>query len=165
MSIKKMTILAVFTTISLTIFMIESTLPALAPIPGIKLGLSNIVTLVVLALFGWKEAGLVLFMRIFLSCLFTGQIIYTTYSVMGGVFCYITMTFFHWLFQHHFIFLTSIMGAIAHNIGQILAAYLLVWNGAILVYLPILLISAVLTGLFTGLCAHFFIRQFKKLHL
>lgn len=165
MNVKKMTILAMFTTIALTIFIIESALPALAPIPGIKLGLANIVTLVVLLLFGWKEAFLVLFMRIFLSSLFTGQIVYLMYSMMGGFFCYIAMVLLNGIFQGHFIFLTSIFGAIFHNIGQIIAAYLLLWNGAILVYIPILIISAIVTGLFTGLCAHFSVKHLRKLHL
>lgn len=165
MNVKKMTILAMFTTIALTIFIIESMLPALAPIPGIKLGLANIVTLVVLLLFGWKEAFLVLFMRIFLSSLFTGQLVYLMYSVMGGLFCYMAMVLLNAIFQGHFIFLTSIFGAIFHNIGQIIAAYLLLWNGAIFVYIPILMISAIVTGLFTGLCAHFSVKHLRKLHL
>ena len=55
----------------------------------------------------------------------------------------------------HFLFITSIFGALAHNAGQLLAAWLIVRNPGILTYVPFLTISGIVTGLFTGLCAHY----------
>lgn len=155
MKIQKLTILALFTSLALIIFTIESAIPNLIPIPGIKLGLANIITLVVLCNYSAKDTFLVLIMRILLSAFFFGQAISLMYSLTGGFLCFISMLWMHKLLQGHFLFLTSIAGAIFHNLGQLAIAYLITKVPGVLAYLPFLLLSAVLTGLFTGLCAHF----------
>lgn len=155
MNIKKLTLLGVFTALALIIFIVESALPPLAPIPGIKLGLANVITLILLLNYSEKDAFLVLFMRIILSGLFAGQFIYVIYSLAGGLLCYLAMMIVNKLLHGHYIFLTSIVGSCFHNIGQILIALLITQVWGIVAYLPILLISGILTGLFTGLCAHF----------
>jgi len=155
MSIKKMVTLALFTTIALTIFVIESALPPIAPIPGIKLGLANIVTLVVLVHYGSKDAFFVLMLRIILASIFAGQIISFAYSLCGGCLCLLSMCICNKLLHNKYIYVTSIIGAIFHNIGQIIIACVLLQSLSIMVYLPILLISSIITGLFTGLCSHF----------
>ena len=86
MGIRKITILGILTAVALTIFMIESALPALAPIPGIKLGLANIVTLFILLRFKVMDACLALFVRIILASVFAGQMVSLLYSICGGVF-------------------------------------------------------------------------------
>ena len=73
MHTRKLTILALFTTLALVIYSVESLLPPVAPLPGIKLGLANIVTLLVLHLYSAKDAALVLLARILLSALLFGQ--------------------------------------------------------------------------------------------
>lgn len=163
MSTKKMTRLALFTTIALIIFTVESALPALAPIPGIKLGLANIITLVVLRYYGVKDAFIVLIMRILLASFFFGQALSLLYSLVGGICCLLIMYLINKLLSGQYIYLTSITGAIAHNLGQLGVAFLITQIEGILVYLPFLLISGVLTGLFTGLCAHFVNRYIKSL--
>lgn len=150
-----MVLLAMFSTIALTIFVIESMLPPLAPIPGIKLGLANVVTLILLVCFNEKDALLVLFVRILLGSICAGQLMSFMYSLCGGLLCFITMALINRLLKKQFIFITSVFGALAHNVGQIAVAIVLTASLSILVYLPILLISAVLTGLFTGFCAWF----------
>lgn len=155
MKTKKITMLGLLTTIALTIFMIESALPALAPIPGIKLGLSNIVTLFILLRFNVKDAVLVLIIRIILASVFAGQMVSFIYSICGGILCLLVMALVNKLLDRKFIFLTSVLGAMAHNIGQILAAYFVLGMSGIFVYVPFLLISGVVTGLFTGFICHF----------
>lgn len=155
MSTKKMTTLALFTTIALIIFTVESALPALAPIPGIKLGLANIITLFVLKHMGGKDALIVLLMRILLASFFFGQALSLLYSLAGGLCCLLVMYLINKLLHGRYLYLTSIMGAIAHNFGQLTVAYLITKVEGVLVYLPFLLISGIVTGLFTGLCAHF----------
>lgn len=150
-----MVLLAMFSTIALTIFVIESMLPPLAPIPGIKLGLANVVTLILLVCFNEKDALLVLFVRILLGSICAGQLMSFLYSLCGGLLCFLTMALINRLLKKQFIFITSVFGALAHNVGQIAVAIVLTSSLSILVYLPILLISAVLTGLFTGFCAWF----------
>lgn len=163
MSTKRMTRLALFTTIALIIFTVESSLPALAPIPGIKLGLANIITLVVLRYLSAKDALIVLIMRILLASFFFGQALSLLYSLVGGICCLFIMHLINRLLSGQYIYLTSIAGAIAHNLGQISVAFLITQVDGVIIYLPFLLISGILTGLFTGLCAHFLDKYIKSL--
>lgn len=155
MKLNKITTLALFTTLALIIFTIENAIPTLIPIPGIKLGLANIITLVVLHNYSPKDTLLVLLMRILLASFFFGQAISLLYSLAGGLLCFAAMLLIHRLLQGHYLFLISIVGAIFHNLGQLAVAYLITEVPGVLVYLPFLLLSAILTGLFTGLCAQF----------
>jgi heptaprenyl diphosphate synthase len=155
MKTKKLTLLALFTAIALVISLIETALPVLVPIPGIKLGLSNIITLIMLLSFKPSETFFVLISRILLTSIFSGQMTSFLYSLAGGILCFLTMLIINRILNNHFIFLTSMLGAVAHNIGQLLTAFFLVRTAGVLAYLPILLISGIITGLFTGLCAHF----------
>lgn len=158
MKTQRMTMLGLFTTIALTIFMIEAAIPTLIPIPGIKLGLANIVTLFVLLRYNGRDAAIVLAARIILSSIFGGQMVYFLYSICGGFFCLIAMILMNRFLKGHFIYLTSVVGAVFHNMGQITAAYVILQMSGILVYVPFLMISGVITGLFTGLVCHFFNR-------
>lgn len=155
----KLTILSLMTAVSLMIYFLESLLPSPVPIPGIKLGLANIITLVVLKRFGAGEALPVLLCRILLSCFFFSQAIGLAYSLTGGLLCLLTMAVLNRLMQGRFLCLTSIFGAIAHNLGQIAVAYALTSVPGVLSYLPFLMLSAAVTGLFTGLCAHFALKH------
>lgn len=155
MRTRRITMFGLLTTIALTIFMIESALPALAPIPGIKLGLANIVTLFILLRFQVRDAVLVLFIRIILASVFAGQMVSFLYSICGGVLCLAVMALVNRLLDKKFIFLTSVFGAIAHNIGQILAAYFVLGMSGVFVYVPFLLLSGVVTGLFTGVICYY----------
>ena len=163
MSIRKLTTLAMFTTLALIIFTIESAIPPLVPIPGIKLGLANIITLVVLQSFSPKDAFFVLLTRILLSTLLFGQAMSLLYSLAGGICCFVAMYLVNRLLQGHFLYLTSIIGALFHNLGQLLVAYLLTSVPGVLAYLPFLLLSGILTGLFPGLCAQFTLKYLLPL--
>lgn len=159
---KKMVILSLLTTIALTIFMIESYLPPLLPIPGIKLGLSNIVTLLVILLWGFKEGALLSFMRITLGSIFAGQMMSFIYSLSGGILCLLAMcTFKRIFFKEDMIWIISVIGAIFHNIGQILAACVFLSNLSLLMYFPVLLISGIVTGFFTGVAVQYLVRKNK----
>lgn len=155
----KLTILAMFTAVSLIIFIIESQFPPLAPIPGIKLGLANIITLLLLVWFGWREAFAVLILRIGLGSIFAGQIMSLMYSLAGGLLCFIVMSVCMRFFKKDGIWITSVFGAIAHNIGQITAAVLLTSTLQVAAYLPVLIISGVITGAFTGIAARCIVRN------
>lgn len=154
-NIQRMVLLAMFATIALTIFVIESMLPPLAPIPGIKLGLANVITLILLVCFNERDALLVLFVRILLGSICAGQMMSFMYSLCGGLLCFFVMSVINRLLQKKYIFITSVFGAIGHNIGQIIVAIIMTSSLSILLYLPLMMISAILTGLFTGFCAWF----------
>ena len=156
--VKRLTTLALLTTIALTIFVVESAIPTLVPIPGVKLGLANIVTLFVLKRYKFSDAAIVLAMRIIL----TGQAVSFIYSVSGGFLCLIVMAAVNKLLRGQYIFLTGILGAVSHNAGQILAAFFILRLSGIFAYMPFLVISGVITGLFTGLVCFFADRYIPK---
>lgn len=162
MNSKKLTTLAMFTTLALVIFAVESAIPPLLPIPGIKLGLANIITLVLLRNTSARNTFLVLLVRILLSCLLFGQAMSLLYSLAGGILCFLIMWLINGLLQGHFLYLTSILGAVFHNLGQLAVAYFLTAVPGVLAYLPFLLISGIITGLFTGLCARFAQRYLRR---
>lgn len=163
MHTRKLTVLALFATLALAIYSAESLLPPVVPLPGIKLGLANIITLLVLYLYNARDAALVLLARVLLSALLFGQAMSLLYSLCGGLLCFAAMTLASRLLHRHFPELTSILGGIFHNIGQILAALLITAVPGVLVYLPYLLISGIVTGLFTGLCTRFALRCLRRL--
>lgn len=162
MRIKKLTTLALFTALAMIIFSVESAIPPLVPIPGIKLGLANIITLVVLSLYTPKDTLAVLLTRILLSTFLFGQAMSLLYSLMGGFCCFAAMVLINRLLQKHHLYLTSMFGAIFHNLGQLFVAYLLTEVPGVLAYLPFLLLSGIITGLFTGLCAQFTLKYLSK---
>ena len=160
---KHMTTLALFTTLALAIYSIEAAIPPLVPIPGIKLGLANIITLIVLRNFSAKDAFCVLIARILIASFLFGQAISMLYSLAGGILCLIVMLLINKLLQGHCLFLTGIFGALSHNAGQLVVALLLTSSLAPLSYIPFFVISGCLTGLFTGLCATFAQTYLSKL--
>ena len=154
-STKQITVLALFTTIALAVYYAESLLPPIVPIPGIKLGLANIITLILIKKASIKDAFLVLLMRILIAGFLFGQAMSLLYSLTGGIFSLVSMYLVYKLLQGHFTFLTGIFGALFHNLGQLLVAMLLVSGTAPLAYLPFFILSSMITGTFTGLCAHY----------
>lgn len=154
-STKHITVLALFTTIALAVYYAESLLPPVVPIPGIKLGLANIITLTLIKKASIKDAFLVLLMRILIAGFLFGQAMSLLYSLTGGIFSLVSMYLIYKLLQGHFTWLTGIFGALFHNLGQLLVAMLLVSGTAPLAYLPFFILSSMITGAFTGLCAHY----------
>ena len=149
---KRLTVDALFTAIALTIFVVELAIPSVG-IPGVKLGLANIVTVATVFLIGPWDAGAILLCRILLGGIFTGQAMALWYSLAGGTLCWLTMIALRRVVTKKQIWVMSVVGAIAHNIGQILVALLVTRTAAILYYLPVLMVSGVLAGLFTGAAA------------
>lgn len=162
MKTRKLTRMALLTTVALTIFMVEAQIPPLVPIPGVKLGLANIITVYTMFALGPKEAGLIFLTRILLGSVFSGQMMSLIYSLSGGTLCYLTMLFMRKLVTGKQIWVLSVLGAIAHNIGQICAAMYVLGSAAVLYYLPVLMISGMLAGLFTGLCAQVVLERLPK---
>lgn len=142
------------TAVALIIFIVEAQLPPLLPVPGIKLGLSNVVTLFALFAVGPSMAFLVLIARIVLGGLLTGQVVSMTYSLAGGLLSFVVCACIYRFFPRNQVFVVSVISAVLHNVGQIAVAALMTSAG-IFAYLPLLTVSGIITGLFTGLCAQF----------
>lgn len=155
MPVKKLTVLALFATLSLAIYAVESVIPPLVPIPGFKLGLANIITVILLRNTSAKDAFLVLIARILLSALLFGHALSLLYSLSGGVLSLLLMMLGTKLLQKRLFFLTGALGGLAHNAGQLIVALIVTATPGIVSYLPFLILSGILTGLFTGLCGEY----------
>ena len=159
MKTNKLTYMALLTAIALTIFVVEAQIPALVPIPGVKLGLSNIVTVFAVFTLGGREACAILFCRIFLGAIFAGNFSTIFYSAGGGA-CAILITIgLKFVLTKKQLWVAGCMGAIAHSIGQMTVAVLVSGTVSLLLYLPVMILISIVTGLFTGLCAQFLVNR------
>ena len=160
---KKLAFMALLTAMALTIFVIEAQIPAPVPIPGVKLGLANIITLTAMVLIGRKEAGVVLFLRIVMGAMFAGNPSTILYSAAGGLLAYVAMCLLVGIIPESRLWLTSAISAVCHNAGQLLACVLIVKTPGVLVYAPALMASGIITGLFTGFAAMYLIKALRKM--
>ncbi|MCM1102427.1 MAG: Gx transporter family protein [Clostridium sp.] len=155
MSTKKLTYMSLLLAAALILYVIELRLPGPVPIPGVKLGLANIIT--VLALYRLKpsEAALIVIARVILGAIFAGSMSAFLFSACGAVVCLCGMIPFVRAMsgQPRYIPLCSVLGAMLHNAGQMAAAFWILRSVGVLAYLPILMVAGGIAGLFTGICA------------
>jgi heptaprenyl diphosphate synthase len=162
MKTRKLCILALLAAIALSIWAAEAAIPPIVPLPGIRLGLANVVTLLTLYLYGRREAAAVLAVRLILGAALAGTLMSFLYSLAGGLFALGVMALLRPRVGEKRVWMLSAYAAAAHNIGQLLAARLVMGTPGLWWYLPPLLLSGVLTGAFTGLCARFVLPVLKK---
>lgn len=151
---KQLTLCAVLTAMALALSYLENFFPlSLAiPIPGVKLGLANIVTVFALYALGPGQALMILIARCFLGAVFAGNMNALIFSLLGGVTAMGMMILLS-RFRKLSVYGVSVGGAAAHNCGQVAAAIITLGNSAPLYYLPILLGVSLFTGALTGLIA------------
>ena len=148
--------------LALIIFIVESRIPTLAPIPGMKLGLANIITVYAVYRFKPSEAAMILAVRLILGSVFAGNLSALMYSAAGAVCCLAGMIIMRKLIPEKNLYLASAAGAVFHNTGQILAACLIMRSSAVFFYYPFLIVSGIIAGLFTGFCALFVLKRLKR---
>lgn len=165
-NVRKMVLLAIMVSQAIVLSIIESWIPvsALVPgIPGIKLGLANIVTLIALIFFGTGEALVVVAVRSFLTSIFGGGPTVLLFSMTGGILSALVMALLFKRLSRVFGMVgISVAGAVTHNAGQLIVAALLLRDWAVFGYLPVLLGSGVVMGCFVGLCSGFLSTALKK---
>ena len=149
--LRRLTRCAVLTALALALSVAEGLVPltVLFPLPGLRLGLANLVTTYALCRLSGREALLILVCRCLLGSLLGGNLMALAFSLTGGLLALGTMALLvrcSWLS----LFGVSIAGAAAHNTGQILAAMAVLLSRAPLVYLPPLLRCSLVTGAVTG---------------
>ena len=159
MKTRKLTTLALLCAIALTIFMVEAQIPPIVPLPGVKLGLANIVTVFAVFALGAKEAAAVLFVRIFLGAVFAGNFSTILYSAAGGVCAIGVSILLKKVLTGKQLWVAGCLGAVAHSIGQMAMAVLLTGTPGLVLYLPVMIVISILTGCFTGLCAQFLVNR------
>lgn len=161
MRARKVTQLALLTGIALIIFIVEMQIPNPFPIPGIKLGLANIITVYAIYRYRAREVAMVVLARILLASIFSSNMVAFLYSLAGSVLCLAGMLLLKRIIDEQHIWIGSVFGAVLHNIGQIAVAVLLLGT-SVLVYLPFLLVSGCLAGAFTGICAQFVLKRLPR---
>ena len=159
---KKLTVLSLLTAVALIIFVVEAQIPALVPIPGVKLGLSNIVTIFAVWVLSPRDAIAVLVARIFLGAVFAGNFSTIFYSLGGGALAILTTIGLKYVLQNNQLWIAGCLGAIAHSIGQMAVALLITQTYTLIIYLPLMLVCSIITGLFTGLCAQILVKRSKS---
>lgn len=158
MNAKKLTELALLTTIALTIFIVELRIPNSIPIPGAKLGLANIITVYAVYRYSARETAMILLTRILLGAIFGGNLMALLYSLSGGALCFAGMLLLHRVIPKNWIWLCSVFGAVFHNIGQIAVAVFIAGWGMVS-FLPFLLVTGCAAGAFTGGCAQLILKR------
>lgn len=163
---KRLTLCAVLIALALALSYTERFIPLqmVIPLPGVKLGLANIVTLVALYLLGPKAAFAILIPRCIFGAVFGGGITGLAFSLTGGILAMVTMMLAKKL-PIFSIYGISILGAAAHSVGQILAAMVLMNSVYIGAYLPYLLIVALFTGFATGAAGAGILRALKTANI
>lgn len=162
MNTKRLVTLGIFLSISIVLSIVESFLPVI-PIVGAKLGLANIMTLVILSLYSEKDAFVVVILRIVLVSMLRGSLGSPGFflSLGGGLSAYLLMAIFLRL-KVFSITSVSVMGSLGHSVGQIIVAIMILSMNEMIYYLPFLFLIAIPTGLFTGSVAKKFIDITKK---
>ena len=152
MNVKKLTALSSSVALAMVLSFLETLIPPLVSVPGIKLGLANTVTVFLIYFFSVREAATVSFIRVCLSSLLFGSTVSLLYSASGALLSFIGMALIK-LLPISSPTSVSICGGVLHNAGQIICAALIMENAAIALYLPPLIISGTVTGLAIGALA------------
>lgn len=161
--VRRLTELAVLTAVALIIFVVELQIPNPFPIPGIKLGLANIVTVYAVYHYKASEVAAMVAVRLVLGAVFSGNFTALIYSASGSVLCLLGMLILRRFIDEKHLWTASVFGAVLHNTGQMAAAVIVMQTVQLLLYYPFLLVSGCLSGAFTGLCAQFVTMRLKKL--
>ena len=165
MKSKRTATLGLLTGIALILFIVEAQIPPLISIPGVKIGLANIVTVFTVFYFSPRDGILVLFSRILLGAVFAGNGVSLIYSAAGGLAAILMTILLKPVLNKNQIWIAGCLGAIAHGFAQCLVAIPIsgiAFSLICLIYLPVLVVCGVITGTFTGLCAQVLLNRGSK---
>lgn len=163
---KRMIILALLVAMASVLHIVESWLPLPVPVPGVKLGLANIISLFVIVAYGWRDAVAVAVLRVLIGSLFGGTFFGPAFamSLSGALFSLLAMAYAkrHW---HPFFSLIgiSVIGAVVHNLAQMSVAAWIVSSAGLLWYVPYLLLFALPTGVATGITTVYLLAKVPRL--
>ena len=159
MNIKKLTRLSLLTALSLILFVVELQIPSPFPVPGIKLGLANIITVFLVFSYRPREAALSVAARVTLGSFF-GGLSTLAYSAAGAAASRASILLIKRFVNDRHIWTVSVIGAVFHNMAQLFTAFFIMGAG-ILPYTPFLLLSGCLAGGFCGVCAQLVVLKFR----
>ncbi len=160
MNTKKLTFLSLSVALSMILSFIESQIPPFVAIPGIKLGLSNAVTVFLLYTYTWREAGAVSLIRVLLSSLLFGSPVSLIYSLAGAAVSFTVMACAKLVPIFNEISVST-LGGVFHNAAQTVVACIVMENVGIASYLPVLILSGTLAGVGVGLISGILVKKLK----
>jgi len=155
---KKLSLTALFAVIALIIFIVEAQIPLPVRVPGLKLGLANIVTLFILFLggmWGARDVFMVLLVRVLLAAFITGNLMSLLFSFTGGMLALLVMLAVKQTLKNAPIPVVSVAGALAHNAGQLAIAAVIMGSTSVFFYSPMLVAGGIISGLLTGFTVSF----------
>ncbi|MBR4991495.1 MAG: Gx transporter family protein [Clostridia bacterium] len=158
MKASKLSLLALSVSLAMILSFVESQIPAMVAIPGVKVGLANIVVVFALYKLGWKPAAVISLTRVFLVGLLFGNGISILYSFTGAIVSFVVML----LLKKAKVFSTmavSVAGGVLHNLGQIAMACVIMGTDVLRYYAPFLILSGTLAGIVIGVLAAIMIRR------
>ena len=148
---RKMTLLANFLAIAIVLNIIESLIPVI-PVPGAKLGFANIVTLVILYMYSFKDSAALTVLRVILVSLLTAKFLNPVFFMsLGGAVMAMTAMGISKRMNFFGVLGVSVIGSIFHSIGQVIAGIFVIGSTAVLLYLPIMLFLSIPAGALTGI--------------
>lgn len=158
---KRLVTLSALIAVAMILSYIESMIPAFVAVPGVKVGLSNIATVFALYALGWPYAIIVSVIRVLLSALLFGNAVSLIYSLSGAALALLSMILLKKLDKLSSVGI-SVVGGVCHNIGQVIAACLVMETAAISLYVIPLTISGTIAGIVIGLVAGNLVERVKK---
>ena len=161
MKTKKVAFLGLSIALAMILSFVESQIPALVAIPGIKVGLPNLVMVFLLYKVGWKETVIVSIIRVVLVSMLFGNVQTMAFSVAGAALSLTGMIILKKLNLFSCIAI-SVVGGVLHNVGQIIMACLITQTAGIVTYLPVLLISGTVAGVVIGLIGGMLVKRLDR---
>ena len=162
MKAKKITVLALSVALSMVFSFVESQIPPLVAVPGVKIGLANIVTVFLLYRASPLSAAAVSLVRVVLSSLLFGSVLTLLYSLAGAVLSFVFMLLLKRIDRFSTLGV-SVVGGVMHNVGQIICAAFVMESAEIVSYLPILIISGTLAGVAVGAAGGIVVKRIEKI--
>lgn len=161
---KKYAVIIILVTNAILISFAESLIPVPIPVPGIKLGLANIITMLAIVFLDKKDVFFIVLARSFVVAILTRGVMMLAFSLTGGLLSALVMWLLYTrLTKHVSIKGISVAGAITHNTVQLVVASFILGQVVVLYYLPVLMISAIVTGLITGSIGELAINEIRKI--
>lgn len=160
---KKYALIIILVTNAIVISFLESFIPIPVPVPGVKLGLGNIITMIAISFLGLSDVIFIVVVRCFVVAILTRGVMMLAFSLSGGILSALVMwVLFKKLPAVFTVKGISVIGAIVHNTAQVLVASLILGQVVVMFYLPVLLISSIVTGLITGSIGELAINEIRE---
>lgn len=163
-SVLRMTFVSILVAQALVLHVVEGMIPVPIPVPGARLGLANIFSLISLYTLGFGPTFLVVVLRVILATMFGGNLSSFMYSLSGGILSFLMMALVKNVLKDRVSILgVSGAGAVSHNIGQLMVASAIVRNAAVMLYLPVLTFIGIGTGIFIGITSNVMMFHLNKI--